>query len=45
MKKFVLLVMLGVLVASWGGAAQPKLKVVASFYIPYEFTRTSAGRE
>jgi zinc transport system substrate-binding protein len=43
MKKFVLLVMLGVLVASWGGAAQPKLKVVASFYIPYEFTKNVGG--
>jgi zinc transport system substrate-binding protein len=43
MKKFVLLMVLALLVASWGGAAQPKLKVVASFYIPYEFTKNVGG--
>jgi zinc transport system substrate-binding protein len=43
MKKFVLLMVLALLVASWGGAAQPKLKVVASFYIPYEFTKNIGG--
>jgi zinc transport system substrate-binding protein len=43
MKKFVLLVVWALLVASWVGAAQPKLKVVASFYIPYEFTKNVGG--
>jgi zinc transport system substrate-binding protein len=43
MKKFVLLMVLALLVASWSGAAQPKLKVVASFYIPYEFTKNVGG--
>ncbi len=43
MKKFALVVVLALLVASWVGAAQPKLKVVASFYIPYEFTKNVGG--
>ncbi len=43
MKKFALVVMLALVVASWGGVAQPKLKVVASFYIPYEFTKNVGG--
>ncbi len=43
MKKFALVVVLALLVASWGSAAQPKLKVVASFYIPYEFTKNVGG--
>jgi len=43
MKKFVLLVVLGMVVASCGGVAQPKLKAVASFYIPYEFTKNVGG--
>jgi zinc transport system substrate-binding protein len=43
MKKVALLVALLAVVASLVGTAQPKLKVVASFYIPYEFTRNVGG--
>jgi zinc transport system substrate-binding protein len=43
MKKVALLVALLALIASLVGMAQPKLKVVASFYIPYEFTRNVGG--
>ncbi|MCX8103473.1 MAG: zinc ABC transporter substrate-binding protein [Candidatus Bipolaricaulota bacterium] len=39
MKKAMLLVVLAALIAVGAGMAQPKLKVVASFYIPYEFTK------
>lgn len=43
MKKVTLLVALLTLISVLVGVAQPKLKVVASFYIPYEFTRNVGG--
>ncbi len=38
-----LLMVLIVLLGCGAGVAQPKLKVVASFYIPYEFTKNVGG--
>ncbi len=43
MKKVTLLVALLTLISVLVGVAQPKLKVVASFYIPYEFTKNVGG--
>lgn len=43
MKRWLLIVTVLVLGASTAGVAQPKLKVVASFYIPYEFTKNVGG--
>lgn len=43
MKQVALLVALLAVIASLGGMAQSKLKVVASFYIPYEFTKNVGG--
>lgn len=43
MKKGLLIVAVLALVASLAGVAQPKLKAVASFYIPYEFTKNVGG--
>ncbi len=43
MKKGVLIVAVLTLVGALGGVAQPKLKAVASFYIPYEFTKNVGG--
>ncbi|MDW8141692.1 MAG: metal ABC transporter substrate-binding protein, partial [Candidatus Bipolaricaulota bacterium] len=43
MKKIALLVAAVVVLALLGNAAQPKLNVVASFYIPYEFTKNVGG--
>lgn len=43
MKKLTLLLALLTLVAASVGTAQPKLNAVASFYIPYEFTREVGG--
>lgn len=43
MKKWLLIVIVFVLAASLVGVAQPKLKIVASFYIPYEFAKSVGG--
>ncbi len=43
MKKGLLIVAVLALVASLAGVTQPKLKAVASFYIPYEFTKNVGG--
>ncbi len=42
-KKSVLLMGLLTAIAAWGFAAQQKVNVVASFYIPYEFTAQVGG--
>lgn len=43
MKKIALFTTAVVVLMLWGSAAQPKLNVVASFYIPYEFTKNVGG--
>ncbi len=43
MRKAIALVMLLMVASVLIGLAQPKLKVVASFYIPYEFTKNVGG--
>lgn len=43
MKRMTLLIALLTLVSFFVDVAQPKLKVVASFYIPYEFTKNVGG--
>ncbi len=43
MKKVAVVVALLAALVAFGGTAQPKLKVVASFYIPYEFTKNVGG--
>ncbi|MCS6937095.1 MAG: zinc ABC transporter substrate-binding protein [Candidatus Bipolaricaulota bacterium] len=43
MKKMALLATAVVVLTLVGNAAQPKLNVVASFYIPYEFTKNVGG--
>nr|BAL59109.1 zinc transport system substrate-binding protein [Candidatus Acetothermum autotrophicum] len=43
MKKVAVVIALLAALVAFGGAAQPKLKVVASFYIPYEFTKNVGG--
>lgn len=43
MKKLLSVLALLMLIATLSGAAQPKLSVVASFYIPFEFTGNVGG--